>query len=91
MYDAYLEDRELLRDNQLVELRYEDLVTDPKARLSALYEKLDLGDFSRVEPALDAHLHEVRAYRKNRHSMDDETSELIRREWARYFDEFGYE
>ncbi|HEX6961548.1 MAG TPA: sulfotransferase [Lacipirellula sp.] len=91
MYDAYLEDRDLLRDDQLVELRYEDLVPDPKAQLRSIYEKLDLGDFSRVEPALDEHLHEVRDYRKNRHTIDDETSEMIRREWARYFDEFGYE
>jgi hypothetical protein len=91
MYDAYLEDRALLREDQLVELRYEDLVHDPKAQLREIYERLDLGDFGRVEPALDQHLAEVRNYRANRHSMDGGTGELIRREWARYFDEFGYE
>jgi hypothetical protein len=90
MYDAYLEDRELLRSDQLVELRYEELVKDPKAQLRSIYDKLDLGDFTRVEPALDAHLHEVRDYRKNRHSMDDQTRDKIRRDWARYFAEFGY-
>ena len=91
MYDAYLEDRELLDANQLVELRYEDLVDDPKSQLRAIYERLALGDFSRVEPALDAHLADVKNYRTNRHSMDDETRDLIRGEWSRYFDEFGYE
>jgi hypothetical protein len=91
MYDAYFEDRGLLSDQQLVELRYEDLVDDPKAQLRGIYEQLNLGDFSRVEPALDAHLHAVKDYRKNRHSIDDDTREVIRARWARYFEEFGYE
>jgi hypothetical protein len=90
MYDAYLDDRDLLDANQLIELRYEDLVDDPKGQLRTIYERLDLGEFSRVESALDAHLTEVRNYRTNRHSMNDETRELIRGEWSRYFDEFGY-
>jgi hypothetical protein len=91
MYDAYLEDRQLLGDDQLVELRYEDLIDDPKAQLRSIYERLNLGDFLRVEPALDAHLADVKNYRTNRHSMDDATRALIRAAWGRYFDEFGYE
>lgn len=91
MYDAYLEDRALLGDRQLVELRYEDLVDDPKAQIREIYERLELGDFTRMEPALDAHLADVKSYRTNRHSMDEETRELIRGEWGRYFEEFGYE
>jgi hypothetical protein len=91
MYDAYFEDRKLLSDEQLVEMRYEDLVEDPKAQVRAIYEQLGLGEFSRIEPALDAHLHDVKGYRRNRHSLDDEMSAKIRTEWSRYFDEFGYE
>jgi hypothetical protein len=91
MYEAYLEDRELLQAGQLVELRYEDLVENPKGQVRTIYERLQLGDFARVEPALDEHLSEVRDYRTNRHRVDDTTRELIRREWARYFEEFGYE
>ncbi len=91
MYDAYLEDRELLRDDQLIELSYEDLVEDPKARIREIYERLELGDFAAMEPALDAHLSAVKNYRTNRHSIDDGTRELIGREWRRYLEEFGYQ
>jgi hypothetical protein len=91
MYDAYFEDRKLLPPDQLVELSYEELVEDPKAQLRSIYERLQLGDFARVEPALDDQLADVKNYRTNRHSIDDESSERIRREWARYFAEFGYE
>lgn len=90
MYDAYFEDRALLPPNQLVELSYEELVGDPKSQLRSIYEQLELGDFARVEPALDDHLADVKNYRTNRHAINDESSERIRREWSRYFSEFGY-
>ena len=91
MYDAYLADRELLSENQLVELRYEELIEDPKSQLRGIYERLDLGDFGRVEGAIDDHLVEVKNYRPNRHTHDDATSENLRRRWSKYFKEFGYE
>jgi hypothetical protein len=91
MYEAYLEDRELLGEDQLVELKYEELVDDPKAQLQEIYARLDLGDFSAAEEAIDAHLAEVKSYRTNRHDLEDETREQVRREWATYFEEFGYE
>jgi hypothetical protein len=92
MYDAYLEDRELLSDNRLVELRYEELVQDPKAELRSIYERLELGDFARIEPALDEHLTAVQDYRTNRHrDVDHATRQLLRDAWARYFDESAYD
>ena len=92
MYDAYLEDRTLLGDNQLVELRYEDLVDDPKTQLRLIYDQLQLGDFSRIEPALDQHLAAIRNYRTNRHAeVDPALQQTLRERWAPYFEEFGYE
>ena len=91
MYDAYLEDRSLLRDDQLIETSYEELVEDPAGQIREIYERLGLGDFSRIQPALEAHLAEVKDYRTNRHHMDDATAERIRQTWSRYFEEFGYE
>jgi hypothetical protein len=92
MYDAYFEDREQLGPSQLVELRYEDLVADPRSEIRTIYERLELGDFARIEPALNEHLSEVRDYRTNRHrAIDPEVRERLQSAWARYFAEFGYE
>ncbi len=91
MYKAYWEDREVLDDSRLVELRYEDLAADPKGEVQRLYERLDLGDFARMEPELNKHLGAVKNYRTNRHEKDDAGRELVRREWAEYFERFGYE
>ncbi|HMP08079.1 MAG TPA: sulfotransferase [Lacipirellulaceae bacterium] len=91
MYDAYFEDRELLGDDQLVELSYEELIDDPKGQVQRIYRQLQLGDPARLEAELDRHLTEVRNYRTNRHALEDATCQMLRREWTRYFDEFGYE
>jgi hypothetical protein len=92
MYDAYFEDRELLGPNHLVELRYEDLVADPRSEIRTIYERLELGDFTRIEPALSEHLSEVRDYRTNRHrAIDPEIRDRLRNAWSRYFAEFAYE
>jgi hypothetical protein len=90
MYDAYFEDRELLSAEELVELRYEELVEDPAAQVRLIYERLGLGDYARIEPELNAHLTAVKNYRTNRHSLDEEMAQEIRQKWGRYFEEFGY-
>jgi hypothetical protein len=91
MYEAYFDDRRLLSDEQLVELRYEDLIEDPKTQLQDIYRRLDLGDFARAEPAIDAHLADVKSYRTNRHELEEPQRDQVRDAWRRYFDEFGYE
>src|SRR5690606_8688957 len=46
MYEAFERDRELIPPGRLVELRYEDLVSNPREQLRNVYDGLALGDFS---------------------------------------------
>ena len=48
--------RHLVDPSRFYELRYEDLVCDPRAELRQLYERLDLGDFETAAPAVDDYL-----------------------------------
>ncbi len=90
MYAAYEEDREQLAENQIVELRYEDLIQDPLNCVRNLYAKLELGDFTRMEPALKAHLTSVKNYHPNHYELDDESRAKVRARWANYFEKYGY-
>ena len=90
MYAAYEADRQLLAPNQLVELRYEDLVRNPLAEVRRLYAELELGDFARVESQLEQHLAAVKNYHPNHYQLSDDKRELVRRRWAGYFDKYGY-
>jgi len=91
MYKAFQKDRQLLDDNQLVELRYEDLVEDPMQRLGQVYAQLELGDFLRVESAAQHYLSEVQNYRPNQHELDEQQRHTVRQRWAPYFEQYGYD
>ena len=91
MYTAYENDRELLEDNQVVELRYEDLVENPLDRLRQVYEHLDLGAFTHVEQAAQAYLAEVKNYRRNHYELSAEKRQVIQDRWKDYFERYGYE
>ena len=47
--EDYEEDRHLIPKDQLVELRYEDIVKDPVATLRDLYARLEIGGFVRLQ------------------------------------------
>ena len=97
MYAAFEADRQLLGDNQLYDLRYEDLVEEPSGQLRRIYDQLDLGDFSSVEPAVAGHLAEVKNYRTNHYELAEETRDrsaeavecLHRTLWLRSTDRCG--
>ncbi len=91
MYAAYEQDRKLLGESQLYELRFEDLVADPLEKLRDIYAQLDLGGFSRIESPVEQHLADVKNHRRNHYELPDEKREVVRQRWGGYFQRYGYE
>jgi hypothetical protein len=91
MYEAFEADRQLLGENQLFELRYEDLVEDPADQLRQIYQQLELGDFASVEPAVAGHLAEVKNYRTNHYNLNEETLDRVLNRWSAYIKRYGYD
>lgn len=90
MYQRFEEDRELIPPGQLHELKYEDLVADPRRELRRLYENLNLGDFERVAQPLERYLDDTKGYKSNRFELDPETRAEIARRWAPVIQKYGY-
>jgi hypothetical protein len=90
LYEAYDRDRALIPSGHLAELRYEDLVADPKSALRRLYRTLDLGPFEPAESGITAYLEKRRDYQRNVNRVDQEERDLVGRRWARYRERFGY-
>ncbi len=91
LFKRYEEDRKLIPDEQLTEITYEALVADPKAVMKSIYARLDLGDFSRAEEAVDSYLSGTREYQTNVYELPEEKRTLVRKRWAAYFKRFGYD
>lgn len=90
MYECFEQDRALVPDGRLVDVRYEDLVADPVGQLRRIYGQLQLGHFAEVEPALREHLAKTRNYQTNKYQLPSEVADRIRGRWAPYFQRYGY-
>ncbi len=91
LYDRLDEDSRLVPPGRWYELRYEDLIRDPVGEMRKLYERLDLGDFDRVRPGIEAYLRENSGYQTNRYpTLAPQTRAEIARRWGKVIERFGY-
>jgi hypothetical protein len=92
MYDAYLVQRDRIPVDDLLELKFEELVATPEPVIERVYDQLGLGP---VEPIVRKNLADYQHRRQGhipKSKPPDPATELrIKREWAIYFDAFGYE
>jgi hypothetical protein len=90
MYEVFERDRPLIADSRFCEVRYEDLVRDPIEQMRTIYERLELGEFDRVLPALQQYVDRQAGYQTNRYELTEETRAEISRRWASYIQQYGY-
>ena len=91
MYAAFDRDRGALPDGSLHELRYEDLVADPVGRLAAAYDRLGLGGFDRVRPAVEEQARAMKRYRTASYRHDPRIVAEISRRWRPFIERYGYD
>jgi hypothetical protein len=90
MYEVFERDRPLIADSRFCEVRYEELVRDPIEQMRMIYERLELGEFEEVLPALQEYLERQADYQTNRYELTEETRAEIGRRWASYIQQYGY-
>jgi hypothetical protein len=91
MYRGFEDQRQRLDSAGIYEIRYEDLVADPVGEVGKIYDRLGLGDYTLVREKIAAFAAEQKDYQPNKHRYDDALKARIRREWAAYFERYGYE
>lgn len=90
MYAAYWRDRNDLSSEQLIELRYDDLVQDPMAHLERLYTQLGLKNFQHAQGKMKRYLRQVTGYKTNRFDLSAEKESRITERCERYMEEYRY-
>ncbi|MEM0966044.1 MAG: sulfotransferase [Verrucomicrobiota bacterium] len=88
---AYLEQRDLVPKDCLVEVAFMDLEAKPMETLSSIYSDLSLEGSTRATDRFQHYLREVGNYRKNDPGLAEEEKRRVRSEWESFFDAFGYE
>jgi hypothetical protein len=90
MYERFEQDRDLIPPGRLIDIRYEELAADPIGTMRQVYQRLSLGDFAEVEPALLRNTMRTRDYKTNKYSLPPEVADRVRGRWAPYFQRYGY-
>jgi omega-hydroxy-beta-dihydromenaquinone-9 sulfotransferase len=91
MYRGFNRQRAAIPDNQMCELKYEDLVREPIEQLRRIYGQLELGDFDAVRPEMEKHVGGQKDYKTNKHELEPELRSQINRRWGDYCQRYGYE
>ena len=82
MMRRYLEDRELIPEGNLVELKFEDVEANPLAEMERIYQQLNLELTSQTRESMNAFITAMQGYRKNRYRMSRESINEVAERWG---------
>jgi len=90
MYLKFFEEKHLIPQKNIIELKYEDFVKDPLNNIQKIYKKLELDGFEKAKPDFKGYIKKHENYTRNNHIIDENCKEKIFKEWGFTFKEFGY-
>lgn len=91
MYDVFFEERALIPDGRLQEVRFEELEQDPVGQVKKIYERLNLPGFDTVQPSLQHYVDSIANYRRNDYpALPPSLRHDIAQAWQRSFEQWGY-
>lgn len=91
MYRKYAEAKVGLRPEQLVEVRFADLETDPNTVLKTMYSQLNIPLSEQALQGFEEELKRTEHYAKNNYDQIPDALKLrLQKEWSEAFQLFGY-
>ncbi|MFI3318485.1 MAG: sulfotransferase [Rikenellaceae bacterium] len=90
MYDKYQEDKKLIPEGNLIEIKFEEFEQDPIAATRHIYNTLSLEGFEEALPAMESYVGAKCGHKKNKYKYADQTVEIVEREWSRALKEWNY-
>lgn len=90
LYEHYENDKKLIPAGQLFEVRFEELEASPLEITAQIYDRLSLGDFERVRPAMERYLATQRNFRKKKYVFDLQTTLTVERYWGDALRQWDY-
>ena len=86
-----LQDKHLIRENNFIELRFEDLENAPVKELKKIYDHLQIPGFEDASENFNNYLLNSRGYKKNVHAIEKELLDRILLEFRFTMEAWGYE
>jgi hypothetical protein len=90
MYKKYFEEKQLIPEGNLIEVRYEDVVKSPLEIVEKIYRQLGLEGFEKAKPAIEKYIESQKNYRPNKHHIDPRLMKKISQRFDFTFKKWGY-
>lgn len=90
LYQAYHLYRPLIPPSQLIELRFEDLISDRLRELQRIYAHFGFDGGDQLAERLEPELNRQRTYRRNEYELDEACRQRIAERWRVAFRRYGY-
>ena len=91
MYEKYFSDTASLSANQLVEISFKSLDSNPLQTLREVYNKVELSGFDAAVTEIEQEIKDSSDYKKNSYSpLDTNTQDHLREEWGAVAAKLGY-
>jgi omega-hydroxy-beta-dihydromenaquinone-9 sulfotransferase len=90
MYASFEAARQLVPKDNLIDVRYEDLIANPDETMAHVYGQLGLGDYSVVRPLIAERFANDREYKVNEHRIDPDLDAAVLAHWGDYARRYGY-
>jgi len=87
---AYAEDRHLVPQDKLVEIRYEDLINDPIGAMRGIYETLGIDKFDEAEGPMRAILTDRSDHRVSSYKLPKPIARKVADRLKPFIDRYGY-
>lgn len=87
----YLEEKELILEENLIEIKYEDLIEDPLSEVKRIYFKFDLTEFEKVSKNIKKLLNEESEYETFNYTYDQKIQDRIYEKWGYFIDRWKYQ
>lgn len=90
LLNSYFEQKKLIPKQNLVEIRYEDLVKAPLKQVEKIYNNLKLSGLKDAIPEMNKYLERKKDYKVNVYKIDKKIIEHVKKNWNFTIEKWGY-
>ena len=90
LYYKFEEEKQLIPEGNLFEVKFEDFESDPFAMTQEIYTKLNIPNFENSKEEIEKYLGKKKGYKKNSYKYDDRTVKIVNENWKMALDNWGY-
>ncbi len=90
LYYKYEDEKHLIPEGNLIELKFEDFEADAFAMTRDIYSKLRLPGFDESKDNIEIYLGKKKGYKKNQYKYEDRTVKIVEENWDMALKDWGY-